>query len=164
MTDSSTTMVRLNEMKYQQDHLHLDFIKLEQRYLLAKLSILETRLESGSLRYDAQQRHLMDLESRQNSIEQASFHERIQQWSRVQEVQLAAEKQHMSNQKLQEEIDEAQMKLMEYAMEIGEIVDRMEDEQAEYVSSSQWFDRLRAREDDGCEVRECRSGIFQIFF
>lgn len=137
MTDSSTTLVRLNEMKQQQDRLHLDFLKLEQRYLLAELSLLKTRLESGSLRYDAQQRRLIDLESRQDSIAQASFHERIQLWSSVQEVQLAAEKQDMANQKLQEEIDEAQMKLMEYAMEIGEIVDKMEDEQAESAFSSQ---------------------------
>lgn len=137
MTDSSTTWTRLNEMKHQQDHLHLDFIKLEQRYLLAELSVLKTRLESGSLRYDAQQRHLMDLKSRQDSIAEASFHERIKQRSRVQEVQLAAEKQDISNRKLQEKIDEAQKKLVEYAMEVGEIVNRMEDEQAEYVFSSQ---------------------------
>lgn len=137
MTDSSTTWVRLNEIKHQQDRLHLDFLKLEQRYLLAELSVLETRLESGTLRYDAQQRHLMDLESRPDPIAQASFHEQNQQRSRVQEVQLAAEKQNISNQKLKEEIDEAQMKLVECAMEIGEIVNRMEDEKAEDLFSSQ---------------------------
>lgn len=161
MTDSSTTWIRLNEMKHQQYRLHLDIIKLEQRYLLAELSILKTRLESGSLRYDAQQLHLMDLKSKQDSIAEASFHERIEQRSRVQEVQLAAEKQQISNRKLQEEIDEAQMKLVEYAMEIGEIVNRMEDEKAEYVFSSQWLDRLCAREDHGCEAP---SGFSQIFF
>lgn len=137
MTDSSATMVRLNEIKHQQDRLHLDILKLEQQHLLANLSFLETRLESGSLRYDAQQRHLMVLESRQDSTAQDSFNGRVQQSSRMQELQLEAKKQDMSNQKLKREIQEAKMKLAEYAMEIGEIVDRMEDEQAESMFSSQ---------------------------
>ena len=55
----------------------------------------------------------------------------------MQEVQLAAEEQNMANQKLQEGIDEAKMKLVEYTMEIGEIVDTLEDEQAESDFSSQ---------------------------
>lgn len=130
-------MVRLNEIKHQQDRLYLDFLRLEQRHLLGKLSVLETRLESGSLRYDAQQRHLIVLESRQDPIAQASFHGRIQQSSSVQELQLAAKKQDMSNQKLKKEIHETKVKLVEYAMEIGEFVDRIEDEQAESMFSSQ---------------------------
>lgn len=139
MTDSSSKLARLNEMKHQQNRLHLGFLKLEQRYLLAELSVLEMRLESGSFRYDAQQRQLIELESIQDSIAQASSHERIQQWSSVQEVlvRLAAEEQDMANQTIQEEIDEAQMKLAEYAKEIGEILDKMEDEQSKSDFSSQ---------------------------
>lgn len=137
MTDSSTTLVRLKEMKHQQDRLHLDFLKLERQYLLTELSVLQTRLESGSLRYDAQQRHLIDLEIKLDSIAQASFHERIQQRSRMQEVQLAAVEQNLVNQKLQEKIDGAKTKLVEFTMVIGEIVEKMEDEQAESNFSSQ---------------------------
>lgn len=55
----------------------------------------------------------------------------------MQELQLATEKQNISNQKLKEEIDEAQMKLVEFVMEIGQIVNKMEDEKAEDVFSSQ---------------------------
>lgn len=79
----------------------------------------------------------MVLEIRQDSIVQASFNERVQHSNIMQELQLAVKKQDMSNRKLKKEIQEAKMKLVKYAMEIGEIVDRMEDEHAESRLSSQ---------------------------
>lgn len=81
----------------------------------------------------------------------------------MQEVQLAAEEQNMANQKLQEGIDEAKMKLVEYTMEIGEIVDTLEDEQAESDFSSQWFDLVRARENDDCEVPTNMNAVSDFF-
>lgn len=134
MADSSTTLARLNEIKHQQDRLHLDMLRLEQQHLHAKLSFLETSLESGQLRYAAQRRHIIDLESRID-LARASFYEQIQLRSSMQKVQVAAVERNMANEKLQEKIEKAKTQLAEYELEIGEIIDKLEDEQPGLVPS-----------------------------
>lgn len=124
MSDSKT-LIRLNNIKYEQDRLHLDLLRHQQRHFLVDLSMLETRLKSGQLRYDAQMRYIITLENRKPLVQSIS-HENIQLWSRIQNFQRAAANQEMTNQKLREEIEETKVMLTKCEMEIGEMVGKLE--------------------------------------
>lgn len=124
MTDSKT-LIGLNNIKYEQDCLHLDLLRHQQRHFLMDLSMLETRLKSGQLRYDAQMRYIITLENRKPLVQSIS-HENIQLWRRIQNFQLAAADQKMTNQKLREEIEETKVMLTKCEMGIGEMVGKLE--------------------------------------
>lgn len=124
MTDSKT-LIRLNNIKYEQDRLHLDLLRHQQRHFLIDLSMLETRLKSGQLRYDAQMRYIITLENRKPLVQSIS-HENIQLWSRIQNFQRAAANQEMTNQKLREEIEETKVMLTKCEMGIGEMAGKPE--------------------------------------
>lgn len=98
MANSSTSLVQLSKIKHEYERLRLDYLRYKQHSLLIDLSILETRLESGQLRYAEQRRHLITLESKQLLI-QGSFHEHTWMCSKVKEIQLAVEEQDMANKK-----------------------------------------------------------------
>ena len=121
----SKTLIRLNKIKHEQDRLHLDILRHQQRHFLVDLSMLETRLKSGRLRYDAQMRYIITLENSQPLVQSMS-HENIQLWSRIQNLQLAAADQETANQKLQEEIEETQAMLTKCEIEIGEMAGKLE--------------------------------------
>lgn len=121
----SKTLIRLNNIKYEQDRLQLDILRHQQQHFLVDLSMLETRLKSGQLRYDAQMRYINTLEDRKPLVQSIS-HENIQLWSRIQNFQLAAADQKMTNQKLREEIEETKVMLTKCEMGIGEMVGKLE--------------------------------------
>lgn len=121
----SKTLIRLNNIKYEQDRLQLDLLRHQQQHFLVDLSMLETRLKSGQLRYDAQMRYINTLEDRKPLVQSIS-HENIQLWSRIQNFQPAAADQKMTNQKLREEIEETKVMLTKCEMRIGEMVGKLE--------------------------------------
>lgn len=121
----SKTLIRLNNIKHEKDRLQLDILRHHQRHFLVDLSMLETRLKSGRLRYDSQMRYIISLKNSQSLVQSIS-HENIQLWRRIQNFQLAAADQKTANQKLQDEIEETQAMLIKCEMEIGEMVDKME--------------------------------------
>lgn len=121
----SKTLIRLNNIKYEQDRLQLDLLRHQQQHFLVDLSMLETRLKSGQLRYDAQMRYINTLEDRKPLVQSISY-ETIQLWSRIQNFQLAAADQKMTNQKLREEIEETKVMLTKCEMGIGEMVGKLE--------------------------------------
>lgn len=87
--------------------------------------MLETRLKSGQLRYDAQMRYINTLEDRKPLVQSIS-HKNIQLWSRIQNFQQAAANQEMTNQKLRREIEETKVMLTKCEIGIGEMVGRLE--------------------------------------
>lgn len=126
MANSSTSLVQLSKIKHEHELLRLDYLRYKQHSLLIDLSMLETRLESGQLRYAAQRRHLITLESNQ-PLTQGSFHEHTWMCSKVKEIQLAAAEQDMANKKFQEEIVKTKAMLAKFEIEVGVMVDSLEE-------------------------------------
>lgn len=122
---NSKTLTRLKNIKHEQDRLHLDILRHQQRHFLVDLSMLETRLKSGQLRYEAQMRYIITLENSKPLVQSIS-HENIQLWSRIQNFQLAAADQETANQKLREEIEETKAMLTKCEMGIEEMVGKLE--------------------------------------